>query len=89
MISIDPHSGLITLTAPLDREANETLSFTVVATDNGPNPLFSEAEVVLKVRDYNDNPPVFNQDIYITNGKHLQGITSTFSVTLIVIRICL
>ncbi|KAK4302799.1 hypothetical protein Pmani_025146 [Petrolisthes manimaculis] len=63
---IDPHSGAVTLAATLDREATSMYSFTVVATDGGPEPLSSSARVTVMVQDYNDNPPVFTRDTYIT-----------------------
>lgn len=66
---IDPHSGAVTLAAPLDRETTSAYSFTVVATDGGPEPLSSSARVTVLVQDYNDNPPVFTRDTYITAGK--------------------
>ncbi|XP_064099968.1 fat-like cadherin-related tumor suppressor homolog isoform X2 [Macrobrachium nipponense] len=63
---IDPHSGSITLAAPLDRETISRYSFTVVATDGGPEPLSTTAKVTVLVKDYNDNPPVFPRDTYLT-----------------------
>ncbi|KAB7505675.1 Fat-like cadherin-related tumor suppressor-like protein [Armadillidium nasatum] len=68
ILSVDPHTGSITLISTLDREANDSISLVVVATDNGPNPLSSEAVINLHIEDYNDNPPVFSRDIYYTNG---------------------
>ncbi|XP_042236772.1 protocadherin Fat 1-like, partial [Homarus americanus] len=63
---IDPHSGAVTLAAPLDRESMARYSFTVVATDGGPKPLSTSARVTVLVKDYNDNPPVFTRDTYVT-----------------------
>ncbi|XP_042206314.1 fat-like cadherin-related tumor suppressor homolog [Homarus americanus] len=65
---IDPHSGAVTLAAPLDRESMARYSFTVVATDGGPKPLSTSARVTVLVKDYNDNPPVFTRDTYVTAG---------------------
>lgn len=68
---IDPHTGTLTLAAPLDRETIAQYSFTVMATDGGPKPLSTSARVTIIVKDYNDNPPVFSKDTYITAGKGL------------------
>lgn len=66
---IDPHTGTLTLAAQLDRETIAQYSFMVQATDGGPKPLSTSATVIVKVKDYNDNPPVFTKDTYITAGK--------------------
>lgn len=66
---IDPHTGTLTLAAPLDRETIAQYSFLVIATDGGPKPLSTSASVTVKVKDYNDNPPVFTKDTYVTAGK--------------------
>ncbi|XP_071532452.1 fat-like cadherin-related tumor suppressor homolog isoform X3 [Panulirus ornatus] len=63
---IDPHSGAVSLAAPLDRETTPTYAFTVKATDGGPSPLSTTARVTVRVKDYNDNPPVFTRDTYVT-----------------------
>ena len=67
---IDPHTGVLTLAAPLDREAAAQYFFTVTATDGGPEPLSTSTRVTVIVRDYNDNPPVFTKDTYVTAGEH-------------------
>ncbi|XP_050733191.1 cadherin-3-like isoform X2 [Eriocheir sinensis] len=59
---IDPHTGTLTLAAPLDRETMAQYSFTV--TD--PKPPFTSTRVTVLVQDYNDNPPVFAKDTYVT-----------------------
>lgn len=66
---IDPHTGTLTLAAPLDRETIAQYSFTVTATDGGPKPLSTSTRVTVMIKDYNDNPPVFTKDTYITAGK--------------------
>ncbi|XP_063862581.1 fat-like cadherin-related tumor suppressor homolog isoform X4 [Scylla paramamosain] len=63
---IDPHTGTLTLAALLDRETIAQYSFTVIATDGGQKPLSTSVSVTVKVMDYNDNPPVFTKDTYIT-----------------------
>ncbi|XP_050707145.1 fat-like cadherin-related tumor suppressor homolog [Eriocheir sinensis] len=63
---IDPHTGTLTLAAPLDRETMAQYSFTVTATDGGPKPLSTSTRVTVLVKDYNDNPPVLTKDTYVT-----------------------
>ncbi|XP_076064277.1 fat-like cadherin-related tumor suppressor homolog, partial [Oratosquilla oratoria] len=63
---VDPHTGAVTLVAPLDRESTPSYSFGVEATDDGATPLSSSAQVFITVKDYNDNPPMFHKDTYVT-----------------------
>ena len=60
-LSIQPHSGVITTKIPLDREANETLRFKVTATDNGQEPKTNHTTLLIRLRDVNDNSPVFSR----------------------------
>ncbi|XP_074647720.1 cadherin-23-like [Tubulanus polymorphus] len=53
----DPSSGGISLKKRLDRETNEWLNFTVVATDTGG--LSTPADVRVRILDINDNNPKF------------------------------
>ncbi|XP_025090910.1 cadherin-23-like isoform X2 [Pomacea canaliculata] len=54
--SVTP-DGKISLRKKLDRESQDTLSFTLVATDNGSPALSSNVTVVVNVIDANDNAP--------------------------------
>ena len=64
VFSIDPNTGEISSSIPLDRESINSYSFTVVATDNGTPSLSSTAEVNILVTDENDIAPVFSQTRY-------------------------
>ena len=57
-------SGIISLVGSLDYELTTNYSFDVVASDNGVYPLSSSSLVVIKVLDLNDNPPVFDSNMY-------------------------
>lgn len=64
---VDHMTGEIYLTRDLDREASDTLTIVVTATDNSPNPLSvlsSHKEVTIKVLDSNDNWPVCSRTVY-------------------------
>ena len=67
--TVDQYSGWITTLVPLDMETRSEFKLQVVATDNGNNKHFAMTQVHIKLKDYNDNPPVFSQDHYIAAGK--------------------
>ena len=69
IFSIDPHTGEVTILSQLDRELQSEYTFTVVAKDGGSNPLSAEAKLHVVVKDYNDNPPIFTKEVYVTAGK--------------------
>ena len=75
---LDPMSGNLTITSPLDFETRMEYHFTVVATDMGIRSLSSEVDVYVQVTDFNDNPPVFTQTRYrgdiLENGPTGQSI---------------
>ncbi|KAM8847863.1 protocadherin gamma-A11-like [Synchiropus picturatus] len=47
-----------------DRETIQEYNITVTATDLGNPPLFTSKMINLKISDVNDNPPVFDRNIY-------------------------
>ena len=64
---IDPLTGVITVTAVLDREQVEAYLFSVMATDQGVPILSSTANITIAVEDVNDNVPQFNASLYIAS----------------------
>ncbi|CDW55955.1 protocadherin Fat 1 [Trichuris trichiura] len=60
-------TGDVFLTKPLDREEKPNYTLNVQASDNGVQPLSSNALIRVVVLDVNDNPPVFTQHQY--NGQ--------------------
>ena len=54
---IDPQSGAVRTTRPLDRETQASWSFQVQVTDSGTSQLSSLAGVTVEVLDENDNAP--------------------------------
>ncbi|KAM9795699.1 LOW QUALITY PROTEIN: protocadherin gamma-A6-like [Neosynchiropus ocellatus] len=47
-----------------DRETIREYNITVTATDSGNPPLFTSKTINLKISDVNDNPPVFDRNMY-------------------------
>lgn len=65
---VDAVTGVLTVSAPLDREKQETYELRVRATDGGGRndipALYSDAIVRITIDDINDNPPVFSLNDY-------------------------
>ncbi|XP_072526719.1 protocadherin-23 [Salminus brasiliensis] len=59
--TIDSHTGLVSTSTQLDREAHQSFTLRVQAEDSGINPLSSTATILCTVLDENDNPPEFSQ----------------------------
>ncbi|NXD06594.1 CADN protein, partial [Nothocercus nigrocapillus] len=57
--SINENTGEITANKRLDREKRSTWRFLVLATDEGGEGLTGFADVIIEVRDVNDNLPLF------------------------------
>lgn len=67
-LSVDPASGTIYTTRPLDYEYVKQIEVAIHATDGGSPPLSSTALVKVRVVDENDNTPFFVHPILI-NGS--------------------
>nr|KAF6460308.1 FAT atypical cadherin 1 [Molossus molossus] len=61
---IDSSTGLISLVRTLDYEQSHQHKIFVRAMDGGMPPLSSEVIVTVDVTDLNDNPPLFDQQVY-------------------------
>ncbi|XP_050442855.1 fat-like cadherin-related tumor suppressor homolog isoform X2 [Adelges cooleyi] len=82
--SIDPYTGNITITKPLDREFVSSYNLQIRATDSGTPELISFALVNIQVTDVNDNPPLFSQHNYsafVHEDKKPGWIVCQLSVT--------
>jgi len=64
-ISVDVHSGELFARGPIDREQRDSFLFKVMAVDLGEPALNSTCEVLVKVKDTNDEPPRFYTDPYL------------------------
>lgn len=66
--TIDPVTGVITLTKPLDRERQKIYELRVEAGDSGvPTPLQSDLDLTILVRNVNDHQPQFILDQFKVN----------------------
>lgn len=85
---VDPLTGVLSVSAPLDRERQEVYELRIRATDNGGNheqsALFSDAIVRVTVDDINDNAPTFSLNDYtvriredIPKGTVVAVVTAT------------
>ncbi|KAM4892597.1 protocadherin-1 [Sylvia borin] len=57
LLRLDRTTGLITVQGPIDREDIGTLKFFVMAKDKGANPKNARTQVVVTIKDMNDNAP--------------------------------
>eukprot|EP00106_Octopus_bimaculoides_P021842 XP_014789284.1 PREDICTED: cadherin-related tumor suppressor-like [Octopus bimaculoides] len=82
--SIRPDDGSLRLMSSLDRESRDTYYLTIKATDGGTPMLSSTIDIVVHVKDENDNNPVFFPKQYQANiseskpvGTILLRVTAT------------
>lgn len=66
LFRIDPDTGLITVadSSKLDAETIPLVTLTVEAADENGKGLKTNSSVIIKLIDVNDNPPIFERDIY-------------------------
>lgn len=57
--AVEPHSGRIMLTGPLDREKISSYNLVLAAADHGAPPSAATARLTVSVLDANDNDPKF------------------------------
>ncbi|XP_072941689.1 fat-like cadherin-related tumor suppressor homolog isoform X2 [Epargyreus clarus] len=62
--AVEPHSGWVTTTAPLDREARAEYRLALLATDAAATRRSSRGSLVVRLVDYNDCPPRAAQPAY-------------------------
>lgn len=80
---IFPNSGFLYLKETLDREAIDSYSLTVSASDNGSPPLSSTTLVQVQVLDANDNDPEFLEETFsftvqenVEQGQHVGTVSA-------------
>ncbi|XP_034298784.1 protocadherin Fat 4 [Pantherophis guttatus] len=79
--SISPNTASIFLSKKLDFETQSLYKLNITAKDKGRPPRSSTMSVVIYVRDYNDNPPVFPAgDIFKSIVENIPVGTSVISV---------
>lgn len=69
VFTIDPFTGWIMTLVDLDRENQPIYKFQVLAIDNSHQKHVNRTTVIIRLKDYNDCPPVFTQEIYHASIK--------------------
>jgi hypothetical protein len=77
--ALDVHTGQLFASGYLDRESRELYKLHVIALDAGEPPLNSTTEVLVKVRDVNDERPRFYTDPYLAHVP--ENLDAGFKVT--------
>lgn len=62
--AINPRTGNITVVGKLDTERISSISLSIFITDSGKPPKSSTAQIQFKIKDVNDNFPIFNKKSY-------------------------
>uniref|UniRef100_A0A3B5RCH3 Protocadherin Fat 4 n=1 Tax=Xiphophorus maculatus TaxID=8083 RepID=A0A3B5RCH3_XIPMA len=79
--SISPNTGSIFLIKKLDFETQSLYKLNITAKDNGRPPRSSSIPVVIHVRDFNDNPPIFAPgDIFKSIPENLPLSASVMTI---------
>lgn len=85
--SVDPLTGILYVSAALDRERQETYELKIRATDGGGGssrsdvpPLFSDAVVRILIDDVNDNAPSFALESYTVKAREDLPVGSVVAV---------
>ncbi|KAK3552271.1 hypothetical protein QTP86_007154 [Hemibagrus guttatus] len=80
--SISPSTGSIFLVRKLDYETQSLYKLNITAKDNGRPQRSSSIPLIIHVRDFNDNPPVFTPgDIFKSIPENLPLSTSVMTIT--------
>lgn len=71
---IQPDSGIVTLSKPLDREQKATYNLSVKAFDQGTPQLSQTTKLYVLVLDINDNPPEFVHKFYHAIVQEMESV---------------
>ncbi|XP_063848744.1 fat-like cadherin-related tumor suppressor homolog isoform X3 [Scylla paramamosain] len=71
---INPASGMVSLEHPVDFEETQSYNFTVLASSM--NNQEATAQLIINIRDENDNPPFFTQSFYSGHISEAAAINS-------------
>ena len=70
---VEPETGRLYVSGPIDYEQYQTLTITVGVVDRGDPPLSQETDMRIDVTDENDNTPVFSQTFLVSRVP--EGLT--------------
>ncbi|XP_076149286.1 protocadherin-23 [Alosa pseudoharengus] len=62
--AINPTTGAVSVTQPLDREERDNYTLLITATDQGPTPRSSTSQLHVTLLDENDHSPAFTRKSY-------------------------
>ena len=79
---IDRVSGNVSVNGSLDYEEYREHVLEVMAYDLGSPSLSSTANLTISVVDLNDNPPILNQDAYVTGAFENSSVNTSLMVTI-------
>ncbi|XP_071101515.1 cadherin EGF LAG seven-pass G-type receptor 2-like isoform X2 [Haliotis cracherodii] len=77
--SINPGTGIVTVSGDLDREDYDTYNLIIKATDNADAPRTATTSATILVDDINDNPPTF-QTTYAVTVKEDSAISASVAI---------
>ncbi|XP_054842028.1 cadherin-17 [Eublepharis macularius] len=72
-LMIRPEDGTVYVAAPMDRETERTYIVQIVATEETNEARSSSAQVIIHLKDVNDNPPALPKDYSLFFCHPLQG----------------
>ncbi|XP_077208011.1 cadherin-17 [Paroedura picta] len=72
-LRIDPANGTVYVAASMDRETERTYMVQIVATEETKESRSSTAQLIIHLRDVNDNPPALPKDFLLFFCHPLQG----------------
>ncbi|KAK3610573.1 hypothetical protein CHS0354_009013 [Potamilus streckersoni] len=80
--TIDPVTGIISVVAALNRETKDMYNFVVIVKDKGDPPRSASTDIIIDIRDVNDNSPVFSQKVFYKSiSEDLQLYQRVITVT--------
>lgn len=84
--SVDPSSGIVRVNKPLDYETTQKYELSVIATDNGSQPLFSSARIEVFVENINEKPATINL-MFLTTSNQSAAVAENATIGTYVVRI--
>ena len=77
---VDPRTGRLSTTAPLDREAKSIYTLTVYVSDGAFPSRYDSAVVKVKVLDRNDGAPRFSQNSHVVSVPENRAVAKVHSI---------
>ncbi|XP_052077487.1 protein dachsous-like [Mytilus californianus] len=84
--SVEPVTGIVRVNKPLDYETTQKYELSVLATDNGSQPLSSSARIEVIVENINEKPATINL-VFLTTSNQSAKIAENATYGTLVVRI--